>query len=615
MSMPVKLFRSIFILVVPVCLLSASATQHVITPSPAFNADQLRASPSADWITNGGNIFNHRYSPLAELTAGNVAGLKAVWRTSLLGSGTGSRYSNQTQLLAYKGTLYAITGQNDVFAIDIDSGDIVWKYTSGLTTGDVNLCCGWVARGVAMGGGKIFLGRLDAKLIALDQKTGRVVWSVQAEDPGVGYSITSAPLYYDGKVITGFAGGEFGIRGRVKAFDATDGSLLWTFYTIPGPGETGHDSWPQNNDAWQRGGAPVWQTPAVDSELGLLYFSTGNPAPDLNGGDRAGDNLFSDSIVAIDVNTGAYRWHFQQVRHDIWDYDSPNPVILFDAAFNGVMRKGIAEVSKSGYLYILNRETGEPLVPVNYMTVPQDASQHTASTQPIPQGDDIIAHSIDTAPQGWTLVNNAATFTPFGATATLYTPLAGVNWPPSSYDPESSLMYICANENLVAAYAIDLMGQGPVPPMQWLGGLWTFPGVPGKGVFAAVDLKTNRLAWRREWNYRCYSGSVVTKGGLVFVGLSDGRLTAMDKRNGNLLWQFQTDGGVNTTVTIFEHNGRENIAVLAGGTLAGNTKRNDGIWLFSLDGKIESLPSINGLTPDEMRKRSILIFLNQINDG
>lgn len=591
-----------------------AASDLEITPSPSFTTDQLLVAPTTDWVTNGGNIYNQRYSPLTELTPDNISNLKAVWRTSLQGSGTDPRHSNQTQLLAYKGILYAITGQNDVFAIDIDSGRIIWKYESRLTSEQVFLCCGWVARGVAMGAGKIFFGQLDAKLVALDQQTGQVAWSVQVENPVLGYSITSAPLYYNGMVITGLAGGEFGIRGRVNAYDVDDGALIWTFYTIPGPGQTGHNSWPQDNDAWQRGGAPVWQTPAVDPELVLLYFSTGNPAPDLNGADRAGDNLFSDSIVAVDVNTGAYRWHFQQVRHDIWDYDSPNPVILFDAEFNGVMRKGIAEVSKSGYLYILDRVTGEPLIPVNYMPVPQATSQHTATAQPIPVGDEIISHRIDSAPEGWLLINNAATFTPFGNTATLYTPLAGVNWPPSSYDPESNLMYICANENLVGAYAIDLQGQGPMPPTQWRGGNWVFPGVPGNGVFAAVDLKTNRLAWRQEWAHRCYSGSVVTKGGLVFVGLNDGRLTAMDKSNGNLLWEFQTDGGVNTTVTIFEHNGREHVAVLAGGTFAGNSKRSDGIWLFSLDGTYESLTTIDSLPPDEVNRRTVITILNQMTD-
>ena len=224
------------------------------------------------------------------------------------------------------------TGENDAFAIDVETGKTLWKYEPKIDLKKtVNVCCGWLSRGLGMGEGKIFVGQLDAKLVALDQKTGAVVWSVQGADPSVGYSITSAPLYYDGMVITGFAGGEYGIRGRVTAYDAKTGKEIWNFWTIPGPGEFGHDTWPQDNDSWKYGGAPVWQTPAVDPELGLVYFSTGNPGPDLNGAIRAGDNLFSVAVVALDVKTGKYRWHFQEVHHDIWDYDSPNPVILFDA--------------------------------------------------------------------------------------------------------------------------------------------------------------------------------------------------------------------------------------------------------------------------------------------
>lgn len=594
-----------------ITFIPVSLSARDINPSPAFTSEQLLADPTTDWVTNGGNIYNQRYSPLTELTPENIADLKAVWRTSLQGSATGFWHSNQTQILVYEGIMYIITGENDVFAVSVDRGEVIWKYQSNLSGSGLVLCCGWVARGVAMGEGRIYFGQLDAKLVALDQRTGEVVWTVQAEDPGKGYSITSAPLYYNGMVITGFAGGEFGIRGRVKAYDADDGSLLWTFYTIPGPGETGHASWPQDNNAWQTGGAPMYQTPAVDPELGLLYFSTGNPAPDQNGSQRAGDNLFSVSIVAIDVNSGEYRWHFQQVRHDIWDYDSPNPVILFDAEYDGVMRKGIAGASKSGYLYILDRTNGEPLVPVDYVDVPQLFAQRTATTQPVPTGDKIISHTIGEAPEGWTLINNGETFTPFGTTPSLYTPLSGISWPPNSYDPETNLMYICANESVGGARMIQLTGEGPQPPEPWMGGEWVIPSATRRGIFAAMDMKNHQLAWRQVWENSCHTGSVVTKGGLVFVGHSDGRLTALNKSNGSLLWEFQTDGGVNTIVSVFEHKGRQNVAVYAGG-IAFRSKRNDGVWLFSLDGKYGPLASIDSLPPDEVKKRTIMMLLNEI---
>ena len=192
------------------------------------------------------------------------------------------------------------------------------------------MCCGWTSRGVAIGDGRVYLAKLDGTLVALDADSGKQVWSAAVGDWRKGETITSAPLYYDGLVITGISGGEFGVRSRVTAYDAGTGKLVWRFYTIPGPGQIGHDTWPPDNDAWKHGGAPVWQTPAVDPELGLLYFSTGNTSPDFDGSSRKGDNLFANSIVAVDAKTGQYRWHYQQVHHDIWDLDSPSPVVLFD---------------------------------------------------------------------------------------------------------------------------------------------------------------------------------------------------------------------------------------------------------------------------------------------
>ena len=216
-------------------------------------------------------------------------------------------------------------------------------------------------------------------------------------------------------VITGFAGGDRGTRGRVKAFDAKDGRLIWTFYTIPGPGELGHDTWPQDNDAWKYGGASVWQTPAVDPELGLIYFSTGNPGPDYNGAVPRRRQPVRGVDRRDRAATGKYRWHFQQVHHDIWDYDSANPVVLFDVNIDGRMRKAIAEVGKTGWAYILDRETGKPLVGIDERPVPQEPRQATAATQPFPRGDAIVPQSIEIAPEGHALVNDGRIFTPFSA--------------------------------------------------------------------------------------------------------------------------------------------------------------------------------------------------------
>ena len=572
----------------------AGTAQRAQPLAPAFSAKELTASPTDSWITNGGNVYNQRYSPLTRINRDNVAQLKPQWRTHLNGSGTESKYSGQAQPLVYDGVIYVPTGANDVFALDVDSGKILWTYEAHLDAGITVICCGWMSRGVALGDGKVYAGQLDGKLVALDQRSGAVVWSVQAETNADGFSITAAPLYYDGLVITGFAGGDRGSRGRVKAFDARTGKLVWTFYTIPGPGEVGHDTWPADNDTWKFGGAAVWQTPAVDPSLGLVYFSTGNPGPDLNGSVRRGDNLFSVSMLAIDAKTGKYRWHFQQVHHDLWDYDAPNPVILFDAVYDGKPRKGIAEVGKTGFVYILDRETGKPLVGIDERAVPQEPRQATAATQPYPRGEPVVPHEIDIVPEGFELVNNGRIFTPFWDKPVIVKPLGtgGANWPPSSYDPETNFFYVCANDG-AAAYSTREGGvewEMPKPGTRYFGGEYTRSGAQRRGIFAAVDLTTNRLAWRQQWAEMCYAGSIVTRGGLVFIGRTDGRLTALDKANGKLLWEFETDAGLHAPVTTFERNGKQYVVALSAGSFFPGTKHGDSVWLFSLEGGA-ALPS------------------------
>jgi alcohol dehydrogenase (cytochrome c) len=443
---------------------------------------------------------------------------------------------------------------------------------------------------VALGDGKVFVGRLDAQLVALDQRTGKPVWTVQAEDPLQGYSIVSAPLYYDGLVITGFGGGEHATRGRMKAFDAKTGKLVWTFHTIPGPGEFGHDSWPADTEAWKNGGAPIWNTPAVDPQLGMLYFSTGNAWPDFNGSGRKGDNLFTVSIVALDVKTGKYRWHFQQVHHDIWDYDSPNPVILFDAPYEGRLRKAIAEVSKTGWVYILDRETGKPLTPIEERPVLQEPRQHTAATQPYVIGDSVVPQEIDIPPEGFEAVNRGRIFTPYWDKVVLYKPQMGVNWPPSSYDPATHRMFICGIDHVASSISDMKPFEAPPDHVSRLGGGGANPGVARRGTFTAMNLITNRIVWQQQWSSDCFNGTLATAGGLVFVGRSDGRFTALDADTGNRLWQFQTDAGVAASPSTFEYNGRQYVVVLAAGTQYGGGKKGDSLWLFSLDGTLESLP-------------------------
>src|SRR5215831_10573588 len=440
--------------------LSAGAIVLLVGPGHAQSKSEtsgdpsfatLTAAPTTGWPTNGGNLYNQRYSPLTAINRANVSQLKGVWRARLRGSGTAPQYSGFAQPIVYDGVAYVSTGADDVFALAIDTGEIVWQYTAGLDPGLTSVCCGWNNKGVAVSEDKVFIGQLDGKLVALDRASGKVAWSIQAERWQDAFSITAAPLYIDGRLIIGFAGGDRGTRSRVKAYDAKDGRLIWTFYTIPGPGEPGHETWPKDNDAWRYGGASIWQTPAIDPELGLVYFSTGNAGPDYNGAVRAGDNLYASSIVAIDLATGKYRWHFQQVHHDIWDYDAPNPVILMDVNTSGRMRKAVAEVGKTGWAYILDRQTGKPLIGIDERRVPQEPRQATAATQPFPRGDAVVPQGIDITPEGYQLINEGRIFTPFaGKDPIILMPgiWGGANWPPSAYDPSQQKLFVCASSVL-----------------------------------------------------------------------------------------------------------------------------------------------------------------------
>lgn len=567
-----------------------------ISRAPAFSAQQLAAPPIRDWLTNGGSLFNQRYSPLKRIDRSNVANLKAVWRTHLNGSGLAPQYSGEAQPIVHDGVIYVSTGANDTFAISVASGAILWHYAAELDPSIDTLCCGWISRGVALGDGKVFLGRLDGRVVALDQRTGKELWSVQAERWQDGFSITGAPLYYNGMVISGFSGGEYGIRGRVKAFAANDGRLLWTFYTIPGPGEPGHETWARDNEVWRHGGASVWQTPAVDPELGLLYFSTGNAAPDFNGAVRPGDNLYSASIIAVEAATGKYRWHYQQVHHDLWDYDSANPVVLFDVKIGGATRQAIAQVSKTGWVYILDRVTGQPLLGIEERPVPQEARQATSPTQPYPLGDPIVPHEVDIPPEGFELVNAGRIFTPFfGSEGVIIAPslFGGANWPPSAYDPERQRLFVCASHALGNFVGGDRDFEPVAPGEQYFGGVVGFANLPRTGIFAALDMTTNKLVFRHRWNEQCYSGVVATAGGLLLVGRNDGRLTALDSDSGKLLWEFQTGAGVNAPVSVFEDHGKQYLVVLSAGNLLGRSEHGDSVWLFALDGTLEPV------TPDD----------------
>lgn len=594
---------------------AAPAAAPAINFAPAFAAAELAALPRDNWITNGGSLMNQRYSPLTQIDSSNVARLKGVWLTHLR-SALEAKYSAESQPLAYDGVIYVPTGQDDVFAVSADTGSILWEHRANLDQTISTVCCGWASRGVALGDGRVYIGQLDGRLVALDQSTGDVVWSTQVARWQDGYSITNAPLYFEGRVVTGVSGGEFGTRGRVTAYDAKTGKEVWRFYTIPGPGQVGRNTWPQTGTAWQHGGAPVWQTPAVDPKLGLMYFSTGNAGPDNDGSARAGDNLFTASIVAVDASTGRYRWHFQMVHHDIWDYDAPSPTVLFDVKIGGKLVHGIGEAEKTGWLYLLDRATGKPLLPMPETPVPQNAAQHTAATQPIPSYPPVVPHvlsrqqflqvlkaatTLSKTGKPPTLIRAATMYTPYRKTMTVITPgpQGGTNWQPSSYNPTTRMFYVCAQSGAagyVAGTGLPAKQKHASPRPIALGSVLAIGGGFGSnpGTFSAVDATTGRIVWQKRWSESCYSGSTTTAGNLVFAGRNNGDLQAYDARTGKQLWSFQTGAGANSAPTIFQRRGKEYAVFYAGGNSLAASPHGDNLWLFGLDGTLGPAPTPHG---------------------
>src|SRR2546429_1455526 len=423
--------------------------------------------------------------------------------TRVKGSGFDAKYSFEATPLVKNGIMYVITGNNDVFALNAKTGTVLWEYWSDVDKRISALCCGWVNRGLAMGEGLLFFGQLDANVVALDMKTGKVVWKTSIEKWENGYSITSAPLYYDGIVYSGITGGEFGVRGRLTALDAKTGAILWRAYTLPAPGEVGSETWPAGTDHAMRGGASIWNTPALDPQLGLVYFATGNCGPDYDGSMREGDNLFCASIMAVNAKTGAYAWHFQQVHHDLWDYDAASPVVLFDPVIDGQPRKGIAEAGRTGWVYILDRTNGKPLIGIEERPVPQEPRQKTAKTQPYPKGDATVPQCAELLP-GYEKAG--CIFDTFWETPVLLQPsgVGGTNWSPVPYSPDTGYFYV---PGTVRTSAFTRFGDTFKQGLRYVGGSQSAPiGSPMSGTFTAIDSKTNKIAWQHKTPYRIGGG-------------------------------------------------------------------------------------------------------------
>jgi quinohemoprotein ethanol dehydrogenase len=574
-----------------------------ITPAPAWSAAQLAALPGADWITTGGNVGDQRYSSLTQVTTGNVGQLTQAWHTNLDGSGIQGKYSAEGTPLVYKGVMYIVTGNDDVFALDATNGQHLWTYHSGIYQNIDTICCGWDARGVALGDGKVFVAQLDGQLVALDQMTGGVVWSRANVNWREGYSQTASATYYNGMVFTGMTGGEFGARGTMTAYDTKDGRQVWRFYNCPQPGDFGGATWPIGE--WATCGATVWNNPTFDPELGLMYYTTSNADPWAGRG--PGTNLFSSSFVALDIATGQYRWHYQVVHHDIWDYDCPSPTMLMDVTTSdGVRHKAISESCKTGWTYILDRTTGQPIPtidPIPEKKVPQFKGNNTWATQPTPQGDAWSAQCPRPSdwkgkkgPDGkpfkvgciWTPVN----FTDF----TVLSPSAGGgnNWPPTL-----QYAYVCSGDSANALKTVK-------NPFAGYQGGKTFIGVSfgaflnWGGTFTAMNMTNNKKVWQKRYDEVCYSGSLSTAGGLVFMGRGGsptfekglgktattggtGLLVAYNGATGDELFTAKTDAGANAPPMTYSVNGKQYVAIFAGGNSFNAAKSHgDSVYAYAL---------------------------------
>jgi alcohol dehydrogenase (cytochrome c) len=593
--------RPILLLLVAGALMLPASVAAQSAPLKSISTQDLAQTKNGgnDWITHGGALNNDRYSSLNQINASNVSQLKGVWMTRL-GSGRGAKYKFEDDPVVINGVMYVATGNDDIFAMDAKTGKIIWSWFSDIPQVNDLICCGWDNRGVAVGDGRVYSGLLDGSFVALDQQTGNILWRTQLEDYKDGYSLTGAYRYYDGLVYMGISGAENGIRGRVTALDAKDGHEVWRFYTVAGPGELGGDTWPSPNDpdpvkaqAYLHGGGSVWQAPSIDPELGMLYFSTGNAGPDGDGSVRPGDNLFTAAIVALDYKTGQYRWHFQEAHHDIWDFDAPSPTVLFDQTYNGQMRKGIYEPGKTGWLYLLDRSNGQPLIGINETPVEQDPRQATAATQPIPVGDAYVNQCADPLPGFpsakciWgTYWDTSVLFHPFGG--------GGTEWSPSSYDQQTGYIYVTGAQQDSAAAVRQLPF---VLGKQYLSLVSPTPlGAPIRSTYTAMDSRTNKIVWQKTDNFAQSYGSVSTAGGLVFRGKVDGNLEAYDAKTGDVLWTFQTGLPISAPPMVWGDGTNEYVTVAVGGNRGGIiTLDGDQVWTFSLNGLVDQMEAPTGV--------------------
>jgi outer membrane protein assembly factor BamB len=515
--------------------------------TPVTDAMLLGAeSDGSDWLTYGRDYTNRRYSPLDQIDTRNADELQLAWVHQIEAPPGGQESSP----VVVDGVLYYTGPFGLLMAVDARTGVELWRHQHNLR--DVPTCCGPKNRGVAVYGDKVYMSTLDDHLLALDRATGKLIWDVTTADPELGYSMTSAPLAADGKIIVGIAGGEFPIRGHVDAYDAESGKRVWRFWTVPSPEDGGWwgkwstttpdgDALPRDiarekqdsakyADAWKHGGGGVWNTPSYDPKLGLIYFGVGNPAPNTDASMRPGDNLYTSSIVAVEVRTGKLRWYYQQIPHDMWDYDAASATVLFDVTVNGERIPAVAQAGKIGWVYILDRSTGKRIL---------------RSEPFVPHENTFAAPTLE----GVRIMPGMG---------------GGNNNAPPSYSPQTGLMYV---SGVVEPILFILAPQKLREGVKWEGGQH-LPLAPATGTLTAIDVATGKIRWQTETQHRMLgTGTLATAGGLLFYGEQQGLFNAADARTGKVLWTARTGGRVRAPPITWELDGRQYVAIAAGEAL------------------------------------------------
>jgi PQQ-dependent dehydrogenase (methanol/ethanol family) len=526
----------------------------------------------------GGDYGDQDYSSLAAITPANVHDLSGAFFDHLEGGAT--PLFQESTPVAVDGKLYVQTTQGDVFAVDGARGRVIWEYKpafSGRAT----------ERSVTVADGRVYAALGGEHIVALNQQTGRLDWVVQVGTPGQDVAANGAQtnwtLYYDGLVFTGTQdGGAQGGRGHVYALDAATGTPAWNFATTAAPGQPGGGTWA--GDSWRLGGGDAWMAPAIDPRLGLLYLAVGNPEPRTVGTGRAGDDYYTNSLVALNVTTGRLKWWFQSVHHDLWDYDNTMSPVIASLRYGGATRLVVIYGSKTGWLYYLDAGTGQPVIPVHEEAVPTLVAQATSPTQPIPEGDALVpvCPTAGTPSQAIPDYLSGCEFEPYLHQPVLVTPgsAGGANWALMSLDQKNGLLYVAASD-IDSAYSD---GQPFGQPT-----FYTPAGERRGGLLDAVDPTTNTIVWQVPTTYGLSAGDgiLTTASGLLFEGSPSGVLTARSATTGRVLWTWQTGAGIATTPITYRVGGQQYVAVFAGGhSLPSGSALGDNLWAFKLGGTV-----------------------------